>query len=182
MISSRSRSIRRCCWESSPAWRRGSGGAAAAAHAGALPEPSQHAADAAAERDDDGPVFDLARLETLAGFLQPEHLRDFARLYLAYSVDCASRIAALAAEGDYGAMGREAHQLVGTAGNAGAVETCRLAEALAAAGKAGDEAACRRLAALLPPATERAADWLRAWLADPRPGAETLPELAAAAG
>ena len=126
-------------------------------------------------------MFDLARLETLAGFLQPEPLRDFARLYLEHSVDCASRIAALAAEGDYGAMGREAHQLVGSAGNAGALETRRLAEALAAAGKAGDEAACRRLAALLPPATERAADWLRAWLADPRPAAVTLPERAAAA-
>jgi signal transduction histidine kinase/CheY-like chemotaxis protein len=128
------------------------------------------------------PVFDLARLETLAGFLQPESLRDFARLYLEYSVDCARRIAALAIEGDYGAMGREAHQFVGSAGNAGALETRRLAEALAAAGKAGDDAACRRLAAQLASATERAAGWLRAWLADPRPAAVTLPELVAAAG
>ncbi|MEA2736895.1 MAG: hypothetical protein QOH05_202, partial [Acetobacteraceae bacterium] len=136
----------------------------------------------AAQHDHYGPVFDLARLEALAGFLQPEPLRDFARLYLEHSVDCASRIAALAAAGDFGALGREAHQLVGSAGNVGALRTRRLAEALAAAAKAGDESACRRLAALLPPATERAAGWLRAWLADPRPVAVTLPELAAAAG
>jgi signal transduction histidine kinase/CheY-like chemotaxis protein/HPt (histidine-containing phosphotransfer) domain-containing protein len=133
---------------------------------------------AEAERDDYAPVFDPARLETLAGFLQPEPLRDFAQLYLEHSVSCASRIAALAAQGDYDAMGREAHQLVGSAGNAGALETRRLAEALAAASKAGDEAACRQLASLLPPATERAADWLRAWLADPRQAAVAVPAAA----
>jgi signal transduction histidine kinase/CheY-like chemotaxis protein len=137
---------------------------------------------AEAERDDYGPVFDLARLETLVGFLPPEQLRDFAHLYLEQSLACAGRIAALAAQGDYGAMAREAHALVGAAGNAGARETCRLAEALAASGRAGDEASCRRLALLLPPATERAARWLREWLADPQPGAVTLLELAAAAG
>jgi CheY-like chemotaxis protein len=137
---------------------------------------------AEAERDHCVPVFDLARLETLTGFLQPEELHEFADLYLVHSVDCASRIAALAAEGDYGVMGRAVHELVGSAGNAGALETYRLAQRLAAAVEAGDEAACQRLASLLPPATERAAGWLRAWLADPRPAAATLPDLAEAAG
>ena len=137
---------------------------------------------AEAERDHYVPVFDLAQLATLTGFLQPEELHEFADLYLAHSVDCASRIAALAAEGDYGAMGRAVHELVGSAGNAGALETYRLAQRLAAAVKVGDEAACQLFAFLLPPATERAAGWLRAWLADPRTAAATLPDLAAAAG
>lgn len=143
---------------------------------------SSRAEPIVAEHDDYGPVFDLARLEALVGFLAPEQLRDFAGLYLEHSIGCAGRIAALAAKGDYGAMGREAHQLVGSAGNVGALETYRLAEALVAAGKAGDEAACRRLAALLPPATERAASWLRAWLTDPHPSAAALQELAASTG
>jgi HPt (histidine-containing phosphotransfer) domain-containing protein len=82
-------------------------------------------------------------------------------------------------EGDYGAMGRVVHQLAGSAGNAGALETRHLAETLAAACKAGDEVACRRLASILPQATERAAGWLQAWLAAPRPAAATPPELAA---
>jgi signal transduction histidine kinase/ActR/RegA family two-component response regulator len=138
--------------------------------------------DAAGERADYGPVFDLGRLETLVGFLPPEQLREFAHLYLEQSLGCAGRIAALGAEGDCGTLGREAHALVGIAGNAGARETCRLAEALVMAAKAGDPAACRRLALLLPPAAERAAHWLREWLADPQPGAVTLLELAAAAG
>jgi len=137
-------------------------------------------AAAEAEHDHYAPIFDLARLEALAGFMPSEQLRDFARLYLKHSVECVSRIAALAAKGDYGAMGREAHDLVGAAGNAGALETRRIAEALVTACTTGDDAACQQLATLLSPATERAAGWLRAWLADPRPAAATLPELAAA--
>jgi signal transduction histidine kinase/CheY-like chemotaxis protein/HPt (histidine-containing phosphotransfer) domain-containing protein len=137
---------------------------------------------AEADRDGYGPMFDLTRLETLAEILPPEPLREIARLYLEHSVDCASHIAALAADGDYTGVGREAHQLVGSAGNVGALETRRLAEALAAAGKAGDEATCRRLASLLLPATERAAGRLRTWIVDPRPAAVTLPELGAATG
>ncbi len=127
-------------------------------------------------------VFDRARIEALAGFMRPEQLREFVQLYLEHSVDCAGRIAALAAAGDYAAMGHEAHALVGAAGNAGALETRRLAEALVAAGKAGDTAACQRLAALLSPAAERAACWLRAWLANPHAGDVIAPEPVAAAG
>ena len=114
-------------------------------------------------------VFDLVRLEMLAGFLPAEEMFEFGKLYLEHSVACANRIVALAAAGDYEAMRAEAHQLIGAAGNAGALEICRLAKALSAAAKAGDEAACRQLAALLPPATERTARWLQAWLRDRHP-------------
>ena len=120
-----------------------------------------------AEFEGDGPVFDLARLEAMAGFLQPAQLREFADLYLEHSISSADRIAALAAQGDYDAMAREAHVLVGAAGNAGALETYLLAQALAAADRVGDEATCRRLAPLLPPAAARAAVWLRNWLTEP---------------
>jgi signal transduction histidine kinase/FixJ family two-component response regulator len=130
-----------------------------------------------ASSEHDGLVFDIVRLEMLADVMSAADLRDFARLYLEHSVACAARIALLATEGDYGAMGREAHELAGSAGNAGAQETCRLAKALDTAAKAGDGEACRRLAVLLPPATERAAHWLRAWLADPRRGVRTLAAL-----
>ena len=153
-----------------------------AASADIPPTANKEPIQAVADREHSVPAFDLAQLETLTGFLQPQELREFADLYLAHSVDCASRIVALAAEGDYVAMGRAAHELVGSAGNAGALETYRLAQSLAAAVKAGDEAACQILASRLPPATERAAGWLRAWLADPRPAAATLPDLAAATG
>jgi CheY-like chemotaxis protein len=148
-----------------------------------LPASGAHAAPVAAVAggDEYGPAFDPARLETLTGFLRQEQLRDYIRLFLEFAVECAGRIAALAAAGDCDAMGREAHQLVGAAGNAGALEMCRLAEACIAAAKSGDEAACRRLGALLPPATERAAGRLRAWLADPDLGAGALLELAAEA-
>ena len=134
-----------------------------------------------AERDHDGPVFDPARLKAVLGFLPPGQLREIALLYLEDAADCANRIAALAAIGDWGEVGRAAHQLVGAAGNHGAMETCRLAQTLEAGGKAGDAAACRRLAPLLPAATERAASWLRAWLDDEYPDAPASRDLAAAA-
>jgi signal transduction histidine kinase/FixJ family two-component response regulator len=153
--------------------------ASSSSEAGATAAPAEPEI-VAAKPDSDGSVFNRARLETLAGFLRPGDLRDFAELYLNHSVDCAGRIAALAAAGDYAAMGIEAHGLAGAAVNAGALETCFVAQALAAAGKAGDEATCRQLAARLPPATERAASWLRAWLAEPRQGAMRPTELATA--
>ncbi len=134
-----------------------------------------------AERDHDAPVFDPARLKAVLGFLPPAQVREFALLYVEDAADCANRIAALAAEGDCGAVGRAAHQLVGIAGNYGAMETCRLAQVLAASGKAGDEATCRRLAPLLPMTTERAATWLRAWLEDAHSDAPANAGLAAGA-
>jgi signal transduction histidine kinase/ActR/RegA family two-component response regulator/HPt (histidine-containing phosphotransfer) domain-containing protein len=140
-----------------------------------LVKPLQEAAGAS-------PVFDLGRLETVAGFLRPGQQRELAELYLDHSAECVSRITALAAEGDYGAIGGEAHQLAGSAGNYGAMETCRLAQSLEAASKVGDEAGCERLALLLPSATDRAAIRLQAWLADRRIGSPTLPEVAAHAG
>jgi signal transduction histidine kinase/CheY-like chemotaxis protein/HPt (histidine-containing phosphotransfer) domain-containing protein len=142
-------------------------------------EPVAGDRGALAERDDASPVFDPARLEAVLGFLPPGQLREFALLYLEDAAECVSRIAALAAEGDCGGVGRAAHQLVGAAGNYGAMETCRLAQTLEAAGKAGDAAACRRLAPLLPAATDRAASWLRAWL-DDASGAPADRDLAAA--
>jgi signal transduction histidine kinase/CheY-like chemotaxis protein len=127
---------------------------------------------------DVSPVFDPARLKAVLGFLPPGQLREFALLYLEDAADCANRIVAAAADGDCGAVGRAAHQLVGVAGNYGAMETCRLAQALAASGKAGDGATCRRLAPLLPEATERAASWLRAWLDDAHLDAPADPDMA----
>jgi CheY-like chemotaxis protein len=135
-----------------------------------------------AEQDHDDPVFDPARLDAVLGFLPPGQLREFALLYLEDAADCANRIAALAANGDCGAVGRTAHQLVGAAGNYGAMQTCRLAQALEASGKAGDEATCRRLAPLLPAAIERAASWLRVWLDEAHPDAPAGHDLAAAGG
>jgi len=148
MTSSRNRLIRRGCWQSLPVCRARRNLHRQRARGPVTPED---------ERDYYGPMFDLARLEMLVGVLSAEDLRDFVDLYLEHSVTCAGRIASLAAEGDYGALGCEVHQLVGSAGNAGAQETYRLAKALDTAAKAGDQAACRRLALLLPPATARAA-------------------------
>ncbi len=133
-----------------------------------------------AEQDHAGPVFDPDRLKAVLGFLPIGQLREFALLYLEDAADCANRIVAAAADGDCGGVSRAAHQLVGVAGNYGAMETCRLAQALAASGKAGDGATCRRLAPLLPEATERAASWLRAWLDDAHLDAPADPDMATA--
>ncbi len=146
-----------------------------------LPAPSQAVA-VQPERDDGGPVFETGKLEVLAGMLSPAQLRDFTRLSLENCVDSVRRIAAFAAAGDYGAAGYEAHKIVGAAGNVGATELCRLAQALSTAGKVGDDAACRRLAARIPAAMERAASRLESWLAEFRRGEPRLTEPLGAGG
>jgi signal transduction histidine kinase/ActR/RegA family two-component response regulator/HPt (histidine-containing phosphotransfer) domain-containing protein len=124
---------------------------------------------AVAEPEDGAATFDPTQLTMLATYLPAGALRDFVRDYLDHAADCAERIGVLGDRGDWGAMGRVAHELIGSSGNAGALETHRLAKALDLACKAGDGVACRRLAAALPGTVERAAGRLRAWLDDPRP-------------
>ena len=136
--------------------------------------------DAGLQSVDDNPAFDTARLETLAGFLLPAQLRDFAQLYLEHSVASAEHIAALANAGEFDAIGAEAHQLKGASGNAGAVETSRIADELLAAVRRGDEIECRRLALRLPFVAQRAAAWLGAWISETRRVDVPLPAMESA--
>ena len=147
-----------------------------------LPKAGLDLFAAESQRNRDGSAFDLAQLETLATFLPGEELHEFAHQYLEHSADCVSRITMLAANGDFGTLRHVVHALAGSAGNTGALETHRLANALEMACKTGDEVTCRRLAAELPEVTEQASEWLRAWLADPRPAVAASPALAAAMG
>jgi HPt (histidine-containing phosphotransfer) domain-containing protein len=132
----------------------------------------------ATDPNGDASIFDAAQFEMLANCMEAEELREFIGMYLEHSSGCASRVTAFAAAGDYAAIRPVAHELAGTAGNTGAVETHRIAKALVSACAAGDAASCQQLAAELPRATERAARWLQIWSVNRDQVAAASPALA----
>ena len=145
----------------------------------ALKKPARGPALAAAASANTSPadapteigILDGGRLSLLESVMPPESLREFLGLFLEQTEERAARIQAASAEGDLAALGREAHSLLGAAGNVGAVDVSRLAEALETACRAGERAAAERLGGELVAAADLAAAALRAWLdVEQRPG------------
>jgi HPt (histidine-containing phosphotransfer) domain-containing protein len=79
------------------------------------------------------------------------------------------------ANADLGGVARNAHVMIGTAGNMGAARVCALAEALNAACLAQDEKTVNRLVDELTAANVATSDAIRAWL-----DGETMPAKARA--
>jgi CheY-like chemotaxis protein len=114
--------------------------------------------------------FDPARLHDLRAMLPGETLRE---VLIMFTEDAAARLPALrrlAAGDDLDALGREAHALLGMAGNVGARRLADSSRAVEAACRAGDRQAAARLMAELCDALRGADRALRLWL-DPAPAA-----------
>jgi HPt (histidine-containing phosphotransfer) domain-containing protein len=93
-------------------------------------------------------------------------LRDFVAAYLDFA---AERLAGLAAgAGDLAALAREAHMLVGAAGNLGASRVCAAGRALEQTARAGDGGAAGALCEALVAETRAASAGLRDWLEQQR--------------
>jgi PAS domain S-box-containing protein len=120
-------------------------------------------------------VFDPSRLDTLAAYILPGEVCRFMTLFLDQLADNVARMQALPAEGDLGLLGREAHTLVGTAGNVGAMLLSDLARDIEIACRSGNaEAAARHCSGLADAAKAMAAaghEWLAAKQAAPHEGA-----------
>ena len=82
------------------------------------------------------PVLDSTQLDSLGSVLSPEQLRDIQLLYLTETRNYLAEISALSLSGDFAAIARAAHVLVGTAGNVGAMQMSARAKLL--------EETCRR--------------------------------------
>src|SRR5258708_37212803 len=103
----------------------------------ALKKPARGPALAAAASANTSPadapteigILDGGRLSLLESVMPPESLREFLGLFLEQTEERAARIQAASAEGDLAALGREAHSLLGAAGNVGAGGVRRLAQA-----------------------------------------------------
>jgi PAS domain S-box-containing protein len=116
-------------------------------------------------RSANDPALDRPQLEALAKCLPAEGLRQMLAAFLDQIEAQIPAIADLSAGGDLAALAREAHILVGCAGNFGARRLSRLAREIEAACQAGDAAGAARGVARLGTEALEVAAGLRDWLA-----------------
>jgi signal transduction histidine kinase/DNA-binding response OmpR family regulator len=76
------------------------------------------------------PVLDLAKIADLERVLSTEGLREFILLYLTDLEQHLASIAEKRANGDFESVSREAHIIISTAGNLGAIQTSEIARRL----------------------------------------------------
>jgi signal transduction histidine kinase/DNA-binding response OmpR family regulator/HPt (histidine-containing phosphotransfer) domain-containing protein len=109
-------------------------------------------------------TVDPARLEMIAEVMSGETLGEFLNVFLLSTAERISQIHGLVDRDDLDEIGREAHTLLGTAGNFGALHLSKLAVELRAAYDAGDYDHARRVAAELTPAFNATSAAVHAWL------------------
>ncbi len=105
--------------------------------------------------------IDTTCLDMLNAVMEPREVRDFLEMYLGEAVERISRMAAAA---DLGAIGGDAHALVGTSGNVGAGQVSEIARSLEMACKAGDSDGATALLLQLADALDTTSGALNAWL------------------
>jgi len=109
-------------------------------------------------------IIDPARLEMIAGMMADDKLREFLDVFLAGSSEHIVAIRRVIDEAGFDEIGREAHTLLGMAGNFGALRLSRLATQLKAACDAGDHSLAQRAAGELTEALDATAAALHAWV------------------
>jgi signal transduction histidine kinase/CheY-like chemotaxis protein/HPt (histidine-containing phosphotransfer) domain-containing protein len=120
--------------------------------------PDGEAAAGASARNID---VDETALNRLNEVMDPASVRDFIEVYLD---DARERLVRMSQAADPATLMIDAHALIGTAGNVGAMRVSVLAERIQGACQSGDMVAARTLLNELAPATEMAAAALTAWL------------------
>jgi signal transduction histidine kinase/DNA-binding response OmpR family regulator/HPt (histidine-containing phosphotransfer) domain-containing protein len=112
-------------------------------------------------------AIDLARLEMVAEVMTGgEPLGEFVDVFLVNTAERINQIRRLLDHHDLDGTGREAHTLVGTAGNFGALRLSRLAEELRAACDTGNASRARDVADGLTEAWDATSGAMRGWLND----------------
>jgi signal transduction histidine kinase/DNA-binding response OmpR family regulator len=139
-----------------------------------LPEAPDHGV-AASGTGDRHCLLDHGKLESLQDILRAGGVRDLLLLYMLDADNHLALIRKQSANADLGGVARNAHVMIGTAGNMGAARVCALAEALNAACLAQDEKTVNRLVDELTAANVATSDAIRAWL-----DGETMPAKARA--
>ena len=109
-------------------------------------------------------ALDLPRLKMLSDLLQPEEVRGLLEMYLANSGERVATIRSLADGSNLAALAKEAHQLIGTSGNVGAMRVCELAGALEQACKSGAAGDVPHQAMVLLEAVAAASEAISTWL------------------
>jgi len=109
-------------------------------------------------------TVDPARLEMIAEVMSGETLGEFLEVFLVSTAERITQIRGLVDRNDFEEIGREAHTLLGTAGNFGALRLSKLAVELSAACDAGDPGLARGVAGELTDAFNATSAAVLAWL------------------
>ena len=113
-------------------------------------------------------TIDPARLKMIAEVMEDEPFGEFFDVFLASSAERIGRIRELAEHDDFEQIGQEAHTLLGTAANFGALRLSRLAAELKSACDTGNHPLMRHLAGELGDAMNATSAAVLAWLNDNR--------------
>jgi signal transduction histidine kinase/DNA-binding response OmpR family regulator len=132
--------------------------------ADATAEPAAAAETTHAPESEGSAALDLNRLEMLKAQLKPQALREILETYLGGVDERNALIGQYAARRDPGALKREAHMLIGAAGNIGLNRVTEVAAALEEACSTEFSKAAARLAGELQKSLAQSALALRSWL------------------
>jgi CheY-like chemotaxis protein len=112
------------------------------------------------------PTLDLDKLGELAAALPMAKLEGFIALYLADVESHLLRICEAARNGDFAAVARDSHAVVGTSGTLGAMQTSALARRVEEACRSGEQDRVHMLIAELREAGKASSAALRSWAND----------------
>lgn len=105
--------------------------------------------------------IDISSLETLTSIMEPRDVREFVVAYLS---EANGRVSRMFATDDTAILGDEAHALIGTSGNVGAMRVSETARRIEVACKSGDLSAAQSMIEHLGRVLSDASDGLAAWL------------------
>jgi signal transduction histidine kinase/DNA-binding response OmpR family regulator/HPt (histidine-containing phosphotransfer) domain-containing protein len=105
--------------------------------------------------------IEAAALDTLDSVMTPADVCEFVE---AFRADLATRLSRMLDAGSVEALAADAHALIGTAGNVGAMKVSQLAGSVEKACKAGEFASARATVAVLRRAADTASAGLETWL------------------
>jgi len=109
------------------------------------------------------PLLDLRKLTDLEDALPFGALKDFVSLYFVDLEQHLASIAELSAKNDFGNVSRQAHIIIGTAGNLGAMRTSAIAQRLETACQSVGQERSRQLVGELVASCESSSAALKAW-------------------
>jgi len=111
-------------------------------------------------------AIDPARLEMIADVMAGETLSEFLDVFLVSTAERISHVSRLLDSDDLAEIAREAHTLLGTAGNFGASQLSKLATELRAACDAGNHALAQDIAGKLSETFDATSAAVHAWLSE----------------
>ena len=119
------------------------------------------------------PLLDVAKLAELQAVIPLAKLKDLITLYLVDAELNLEQIVQHQGRGDYDAVSKQAHMIVSTAGNMGAIRTSEAARRLETACRSGDHSGASALIGELTMSCNASSEAMKVWLEEQSAGLKT---------